>query len=249
MPQDLSTGFIQRLRTRDPQAWYELWEIFGPILRAQFARWGKGRIGAETVKDLSQETMAALASAIDTHDPSRGVRFSTWLLAIAKYTLTDEFDRRMAIKRGEGKKPVTLDESFDRPGEEQPPDERYEALVVGAKVEAALRSVEREAEHMDFEVYRMRVLEGVAGKDVAASLGLSEAGVSRRLGKVRDLVRGHLGVVMARFSFTDEELEEVGRKGLDPNPNKASDALFDEAVSEVYHRYAEFRAEIDRAGA
>jgi RNA polymerase sigma factor (sigma-70 family) len=246
MVQDVTTGFIQRLRARDPQAWYELWEIFGPVLRAQFARWGRGRIGAETVKDLSQETMAALATAIDSHDPTRGVRFSTWLLAIAKYTLTDEFDRRMAQKRGSGKKPQDLETAFDHAGSELAPDDRYEGLIIGAKVEAALRAVERECELVDFEVYRMRVLENRQGKDVAVSLGLSEPAVSRRLGKVRDQLRTSLGAVMARFSFTDDELQEANRKGLDPNPNKASDALFDEAVAEVYHRYAQFRSELDR---
>ena len=83
---DLTTHFVQRLRARDPEAWFELWENFGPVIRAQLARWGRGRIGPETVKDLSQETLAALAKAIDSHDPTRGARFSTWLLAIARYT-------------------------------------------------------------------------------------------------------------------------------------------------------------------
>ena len=83
---DATTNFVARLRARDPAAWFELWETFAPVLRSQLARWGRGRIGAETVKDLSQETLTALASAIDRHDPSKGARFSTWLLAIARYT-------------------------------------------------------------------------------------------------------------------------------------------------------------------
>ncbi len=103
---DLTTRFVGRLRARDPQAWFELWETFGPILRAQLARWGRGRIGPETVADLSQETLTALSSAIDRHDPSKGARFSTWLLAIAKYTLSDEMDKRFAQKRGSGIKPL-----------------------------------------------------------------------------------------------------------------------------------------------
>ena len=74
---DLTTGFISRLRAQDHDAWFELWEIFGPVLRAQLSRWGRGRIGHETVQDLTQETMAALAGAIDRHDPTRGARFST----------------------------------------------------------------------------------------------------------------------------------------------------------------------------
>ncbi|MEO0649686.1 MAG: sigma-70 family RNA polymerase sigma factor [Planctomycetota bacterium] len=241
MPQDLSTGFISRLRSREPEAWFELWEIFGPVLRAQLSRWGRGQIGAETVQDLSQETLAALSQAIDTHDPDRGVRFSTWLLAIARYTLSDEFDRRMALKRGAGKKPLELEEALGHGDGAPRPDESYHGLVFGAKVEAAIRMVERDAEFLDFNVFRMRVLEGRTGVEVAESLGLSEASVSRRLSKVRGVLRERLAEVVERFSFTADEIAEPGRNGLDPNPKKATDSLFDEAVAEVYHRYLEFR--------
>ncbi len=102
MLNNLTTGFVARLRARDSTAWYELWETFGPVLEAQLAKWGRGRIGKETVRDLSQETLAALSDSIDRYDPAKGARFSTWLLAIAKHTLGDEMDRRMALKRGKG---------------------------------------------------------------------------------------------------------------------------------------------------
>ena len=41
MPNDLTTSFVNRLRAREPAAWFELWENFGPILRAQLAVDGK----------------------------------------------------------------------------------------------------------------------------------------------------------------------------------------------------------------
>src|SRR5262245_65455817 len=96
----LTTGFVNRLRANDQAAWFELWETFGPVLRAQLTKWGAGRIGPETVRDLSQETMAALSDSIERYDPGKGARFSTWLLAIAKHVLGDEIDRRSAQKRG-----------------------------------------------------------------------------------------------------------------------------------------------------
>jgi RNA polymerase sigma factor (sigma-70 family) len=240
---DITTSFVSRLRSRDPAAWFELWETFGPVLRSQLARWGRGRIGQETVKDLSQETLTALASAIDRHDPSRGARFSTWLLAIARYTLGDEIDRRMAQKRGSGVRAQSLDESFVGSDSGPSPDRSYEQAVFDAKVEAALRATEREFEIMDFAVFRMRVLEGKSGRDVAASLGTSEPTVSRRLAQVRSTLRNRLHEVFAKYSFTEEEWEEVRRNGLDPNPTKKADALFDEAVSDVYHRVCERRSE------
>lgn len=236
MLNDVSTGFVGRLRARDPQAWFELWETFGPILRAQLRKWGRGRIGAETVQDLSQETLAALSQAIDTHDPSKGARFSTWLLAIARYTLGDEIDRRMALKRGSGVRPASLDETWQGVDRHDRPDASYEQAVFDAKVDAALRSVEREFDLVDFSVYRMRVLDGRTGKEVAADLGMSEPTVSRRLGAVRTRLREEIAETVARFSFTREEEEEVLRNGLGANPNKSEDALFDEAVAEVYHR-------------
>jgi DNA-directed RNA polymerase specialized sigma24 family protein len=106
----ITTGFIGRLRANDQGAWFELWETFGPVVRAQLTKWGKGRIGSQTVQDLSQETLAALSESIDRFDPSRGARFSSWLLAIAKHVLGDEMDRRHAQKRGGNKKAAELDE-------------------------------------------------------------------------------------------------------------------------------------------
>ncbi|RKY17268.1 MAG: hypothetical protein DRQ55_16190 [Planctomycetota bacterium] len=246
MLSNLTTGFVGRLRARDPAAWFELWETFGPILRAQLRKWGGGRIGYETVQDLSQETLAALSTSIDRHDPEKGARFSTWLLAIAKHTLSGEIDRRMALKRGAGKKPASLDEAWANPSKGPAPDLPYEQAVFDAKVEAAIRAAERESDFVDFSVYRMRIFESQSGKDLALALGVSEPTVSRRLTKVRSLLRQRLAEVIEKYSFTDDEAGEAGRNGVDPNPNKASDALFDEAMCEIYHRQMALR-QVDEA--
>lgn len=230
----LTTGFVNRLRARDTAAWYELWEIFGPVLEAQLNKWGKGRIGRETVRDLSQETLAALSDSIDRYDPAKGARFSTWLLAIAKHTLGDEIDKRMALKRGSGRKAAALDEAWMSQASGVAPSEEYEAAIFRAKVTAALRLVERESDFQDFAVYRMRVLDGMSGKDVAQSIGTSEPTVSRRLARVRQTLRARLSEVIATYSFTTEEMGEAERNNLASDPNKASDALFDEAIGEIY---------------
>lgn len=240
---DLTSGFISRLRARDGQAWFELWETFGPVLRSQLARWGRGRIGVETVQDLSQDTMIALAGAIDRHDPSRGARFSTWLLAIAKYTLGDEIDRRNAQKRGGGVMPLRLDgpDDLDPESAAGGPDATYELEVFDAKVEAALRQLERESDLIDFETFRMRVLEGQSGRTVAKALGASEPTVSRRLARARVRLQETLFEVFARYSFVEDEWDELERNGLGRNPSKTEDAAFDDAVGEIYARLAHRR--------
>jgi len=246
MLSSVTTGFIGRLRSNDEAAWYELWETFGPVVRAQLSKWGKGRIGAETVKDLSQETLAALSNSIDRYDPTRGARFSTWLLAIAKHVLGDEIDRRMALKRGSGRANAEFDETWMKASAASV-DADYEAGVFRAKVEAAIKSVERQSDFMDFSIYRMRVMDGTPGKDVAEQLGTSEPTVSRRLTKIRNLLRAELADTIAKFSFTEEERAEAARNGLDPNPSKADDAMFDEAICEIYHQQLELRRKDERS--
>ncbi len=243
MINDVTTGFVGRLQAREPAAWFELWENFGPIVRAQLSRWGRGRIGKETVQDLSQETLAALSGAIDRHDPSRGARFSTWLLAIARHTLGDEMDRRMALKRGSGVKPLNIDAVGGGPDPMESPDQAYEVAVFEAKVAAALRAVERECDFSEFEVFRQRIMEGRSGQDVARLLGTSESSVSRRLKRMRDRVRAKLRETFAKYSFTEDEWSELSRNGLDLNPSKEDDASFDESVAETYQRYAQRKAE------
>lgn len=237
MLNNLTTSFIGRLRERDSAAWFELWETFGPVLEAQLAKWGRGRIGAETVRDLSQETLTALSKSIDRYDPAKGARFSTWLLAIAKHTLGDEMDRRNALKRGGGAKPTSLEEGWMASGKGTSPDGLYEEAVFRAKVLKAIRLVEKECDFADFEIFRMRVLESIAGKEVAEAVGVSEPTVSRRLAKVRQTLRIRLHEVMMTYSFTEDEIQEAERNGLRLDPNNTAsgdDALFDDAIGEIH---------------
>lgn len=226
----LTTSFVKRLRDRDESAWFELWEVFGPVLRAQLSKWGKGRIGVETVRDLTQETLAALSDSIERYDPSRGARFSTWLLSIAKHALGDEIDRRMALKRGGGRKAAEFDERFMSKAATVEADDAYEASVFRAKVYASIRKVEQESDFVTFQVYRMRVFDSLAGREVAEQLGVSEPTVSRYLQKVREQIKRRLSETIATYSFTEDEVAEAERAGL-----SGEDQMFDEALADIYH--------------
>ena len=235
----MTTSFVARLRDRDDAAWFELWTVFGPVIRAQLHRWGRGAVGAATVEDLTQDTLAALSDSIERFDPDRGARFSTWLLSIAKHVLCDEMDRRHALKRGGGKRAASLDESFMGTSNGPQPDEEYERLVFQAKVHAAIRETQQASEFLHFEVYRMRVLEGVQGKEVAEQLGVSEPTVSRHLQRVRNLLRERLTEIIGTYSFTSDELAEAEGAGLG-----GDDSLFDDAICELHLRHAQL-LEID----
>lgn len=232
----MTTTFVDRLRNREEAAWFELWEVFGPVIRAHFARWGRGAIGPETARDLTQETLAQLSGAIERFDPTRGVRFSTWLLSIARHVFGDEVDRRMAGKRGSGKRAASLDLSVPAEASVLAPDEEYERQVFRAKVLAAIHAVESRMEFVSFQMFQLRVLEGTNGREVAERVGVSEPTVSRHAAKVREALRAELVRTISAYSFTEDESREAERAGL-----AASDATFDAAIGEMY------RAEARRA--
>ena len=93
---------------------------------------------------------------------------------------------------------------------------------------------------MEIEDLRSFVEVADAGGVAPASrrLGIAKSMVSRRLARVRDALRARLEEVVATYSFTPEELAEPERKGIALSPSKRDDAAFDEAVGEVYRRYA-----------
>jgi len=238
----VDTAFLRRLRAKDERAWFELWEAFGPVVRGTLYRWGNGRLGEETLRDLTQDTLAALTDSIERFDPARGVRFSTWLLAIAKHVLGDEMDRRYSQKRGGGSRGTSLDDSWMGQSREAQPDEIYERRVMAAKVHSAIRAAQKRAEFVHFEAYRMRVLESRGGREIGVQLGISEPTVTRHCQRVRELLREELVSAIEQFSFTDEERSEPDRAGL-----AAADAAFDEALGEIWRAQEEILAEDLRA--
>lgn len=233
----VDTSFLRRLRARDEQAWFDLWEAFGPVVRGTLHRWGNGRIGEETLRDLTQDTLAALSGSIDRFDPTRGVRFSTWLLSIAKHVLGDEFDRRNAQKRGAGKRNTSLDETWMGASREPQPDEEYERRVLAAKVHSAIRATQKRAEFVHFEAYRMRVLDSKSGREIGLLVGVSEPTVTRHCQRVRELLRDELAIAIEQWSFTDDERVEPRDAGL-----AGDDTLFDEAVGEIWREQEDLMA-------
>ena len=111
------------------------------------------------------------------------------------------------------------------------PNETYERNIFEAKVYAAIRAAEREADFVKFQVYQMRVFDQRSGREVAEQLDVSEPTVSRHLAQVRQMLRTRLADVVATYSFTPEERAEAEDAGLG-----GEDQLFDDALSEIWAR-------------
>ena len=103
---------------------------------------------AEDAQDLTQEFMASLLrrGSFDRVRPERG-RFRSYLLAAAKYFLSDQHTHRTAIRRGGGQAPIALD-GLDaearyalEPASEESPDRLFDrrwAMVMMERVLAKM---------------------------------------------------------------------------------------------------------------
>ena len=226
MLSDPTTDFVRRLRAREPAAWFELWENFGPVLRGQLAKWGRGSIGPETVADLSQETLTALSDAIDRHDPSRGARFSTWLLAIAHHSFCGEMDRRMAQKRGCGRRARSLDDDFPQASSEPTPDACY------AEVQNARRRAEDDvskARKFGVESFAESLLP--VADSLVAGLAIKDATIEQiREGEAIKSMREGMEATLRQLTSALERNKVIA---IDPPAGEKFDAHKHQAISMV----------------
>jgi len=233
----LQTDLVKRLQANDSQAWYELWDTFGPTIERMVHSIARRVFTQETVADLRQETLLRLSSEIGRFDHSRGVKFTTWLYGIARHVVLNELTFRNAKKRNSGVKPASIEamEGFDPESDDVPVE--FEASVFRAIVFKAVEIVQGRVDLMAFEAWQMKALDDKNGKDIASELGVSEPSISRYLRKVRDELRQEIARSVAAYTWTQSEEERVYASGLD----KSEDDAFDEALMELYLQAEEER--------
>lgn len=236
----ISAQFIQRLKQRDAQAWYDLWEVFGANIERMVETFGHRLFSQETVRDISQETMSRVYQEIASYDVDRGVKFSTWVYTIAKHIVYSELRYRNAQKRNSGHRPAQLDESIPVAGDWETPPEEFENGIFRAKVYHAIKRVEKESEFLEFEVYRLKISDRLKSNQIAEMVGVSESSVSRYIKKVRARLVDVLREVVSDYSWTDSEEAEIEKHALN-----GTDDNFDDAVSNIYALEEESRKQYD----
>lgn len=171
----------------------------------------------EDAKDLTQGFFGDFIErdALARVTKSKG-KFRSFLLACLEHYLSNEYDRRKALKRGV--KPLSLDfegaeEMLRRAGESSPEQAYRREWAVGL-INRALAALKEEMGSR-FDALREYITAGQPGtvKDVAARLGLSESNVkviihrSRR--RYRDLLKEEVARTVERKGEVDEELREL----------------------------------------
>jgi RNA polymerase sigma-70 factor, ECF subfamily len=158
---------LQRIAERaDPAAFRELYEAYGPRVKAYMIRQGAD---AGTAEDLAQETLLTVWRKAALYAGDRG-SMTTWVFAIARNLRIDRLRREVPWQElPEGR--LTEASSEPLPDEAMAEKERQE------RVQAALAELPPEQK----DVVILAYLEGLSHSEIADRLGLPLGTVKSRM--------------------------------------------------------------------
>ena len=158
---------LQRIAERaDPAAFRELYEAYGPRVKAYMMRQGAD---AGTAEDLAQETLLTVWRKAALYAGDRG-SMTTWVFAIARNLRIDRLRREVPWQElPEGR--LTEASSEPLPDEAMAKKERQE------RVQAALAELPPEQK----DVVILAYLEGLSHSEIAERLGLPLGTVKSRM--------------------------------------------------------------------
>ena len=208
--------------SRQALAW--LYEAYWYALYAFARRHGRSAEGAQ---DAVQGFFAALLekNGLRTADPGRG-RFRSFLLAAFRHHLANERNRRTALKRGGGKRELTLDltDAESRYGREPTDDStpervferRWALTVIDRSLERLRRECEKAGNSARFEELkgfltgdRERGATAAAAERLALSEGAVRVAVHRLRGRFGELLRNELAATLEHPADIDDEMRHL----------------------------------------
>ena len=181
-----SMGLIKRLQAREPDAWQEAVNLYGPLV---FGWCRSKHLKGEDARDVTQEVFRNLAEKIDqfrTEQP--GATFRGWLSTITAWRLADFYRRQGREPAAEGGT-ANLDLLLQT---SEPPDPSSLWDTPAAERELDLLETAR-AEFSDriWRAFWRTTADGLTAAEVATELGCSVGAVymakSRVLARLRSI--------------------------------------------------------------
>jgi len=99
-PSSISSTLLDRIRSRQPEAWRRFVDLYGPVVYRWCRQLG---VGYADAADVVQETFAAVAAGVGRfHRDAPGDSFGGWLRTITRNKVFDHFRRRQGRPTAEG---------------------------------------------------------------------------------------------------------------------------------------------------
>ncbi len=170
---------LQRIaRDRDPQAFRDLFNLFGPRIRAMMMRQGADAAAAE---DIAQETLFTVWRKAHLFVAQKGSA-ATWIYTIARNLRIDRVRRETPYQE--------LPEEFlDIPDDNNSPDDALNREQQRERIGKALEALPPE----QYEVVHLSYIEGLSHNEIAGVLGAPLGTVKSRMRLAYEKVREAVG--------------------------------------------------------
>ena len=189
-------SLLVRARNREPIAWEQLVELYGPLV----LRWcGTAGIDAHHCADILQEVFATVSQKLPGFDLEQSqANFRGWLWMVTRHKLIDHVrrQRRQVAAAGGSSAKARLELVADVPFDLSLPDEEPTSVIDLRELRIrAIAQVESEFESATWQAFWRSVVDGLPTDLVARELNTTPANVRQARSRVLRRLRLQLGEV------------------------------------------------------
>jgi RNA polymerase sigma-70 factor, ECF subfamily len=189
-PSSISSTLLDQIRTRRPEAWQRLVDLYGPVVYRWCRQLGVAQADAA---DVVQDVFAAVAAGAGRFRREKPEHsFGAWLRTVTRNKVNDHFRRRRGLLDAEGGTnaqqrlldlPESVEESLSMTSKLDP-DARF--------VHRALEVVRAEFEPRTWDAFWRIAVDGQSPAEVAAAMNLSLPAVYQAKSRVLRRLRREL---------------------------------------------------------
>lgn len=149
-------------------AWDDFYRVYDVLIRRFVI--ARGMRGAD-VDDCVQDVWFEIGRRLATFEITCEAGLRSWMYTLVRSRATDMFRRRArqpAALLGE-----SLQQGFEPPGREGDPSIQSEQAWTDAVVQTMILKLQAEVSELNFEIFRLRSLEGVGVNETAETVGVT----------------------------------------------------------------------------
>lgn len=186
-------------------AWSEFYRVYDVLLR-RFTL-ARGVRGAD-VEDCVQDVWSEIAKRLVGFQITSEAGLRSWLFALVRSRATDMFRRR-------SRRPLALlgdsiQQGFEPPGREPDPATSDKDAWQEAVLQTMVLKLEAEVSELNFEIFRLRSLEGIGVSEAARMVGVTPNQIRYRHHRAMKKLKAIAALYLGReFHGTDLRSDEV----------------------------------------
>lgn len=185
-----SRNLLERVQGGDKAAWERLVGLYAPLVYRWCRRWD---LPDQEIADIFQDVFHAVAAHLRSFRKEKeGDTFRGWLRTITQNKVRDHFRKLGREPGGAGGTEAQI-RFANLPATEGPEDDSADAGPEHSLLRRALDLIRSEFEDRTWQAFWLTAVEGRAGSEVAADLGMTPGAVRVAKSRVLRRLREELG--------------------------------------------------------